>query len=398
MAVLRIRMLGNLEMEYNGREVERDLTGNGKMLQLFLILSWAGARGISRGKLQDYLYDTRSANAGNALRVSISRLRKVIADAGLAGPDNIQYKNGNYVFQDPELTLEVDAVMLEKACARAASESDPGKRLECLEEAAGYYGGEFLPAMSGDPWVESMRGKYQDMYVDCIREMCRLRKKQGEPEEVEKLCRRALKLCPMEEWSELLIESLLSMKEYREARRAYDEAAKLFFGHDSHESGRRRLERFQKMGSRIQMMEKENQTLKEELREIGRRNGAYRCNYPGFLDCFHMCARIEERRDMNAQLMICTVVSRNGREIQDDREMEQYSESLCQIMGEKLRRGDVYAVYRPGCVLVLLNYVEKRFLDRVKERIRSGFREKCGGKATLRMETVKVTECGKGQP
>ena len=99
---------------------------------------------------------------------------------------------------------------------------------------------------------------------------------------------------------------------------------------------------------------------------------------------------------MNAQLMICTVVSRNGREIQDDREMEQYSESLCQIMGEKLRRGDVYAVYRPGCVLVLLNYVEKRFLDRVKERIRSGFREKCGGKATLRMETVKVTECGKG--
>ena len=114
-------MLGNLEMEYNGREVERDLTGNGKMLQLFLILSWAGARGISRGKLQDYLYDTRSANAGNALRVSISRLRKVIADAGLAGPDNIQYKNGNYVFQDPELTLEVDAVMLEKACARAAS-------------------------------------------------------------------------------------------------------------------------------------------------------------------------------------------------------------------------------------------------------------------------------------
>ena len=59
------------------------------------------------------------------------------------------------------------------------------------------------------------------------------------------------------------------MKEYREARRAYDEAAKLFFGHDSHESGRRRLERFQKMGSRIQMMEKENQTLKEELRRSG---------------------------------------------------------------------------------------------------------------------------------
>ena len=111
MNVLRIRMLGILSMQYDGKEVDRNLSGNGKILQLFLILAWAGEKGISRGRLQDYLYDVRTDNSGNALRVSLSRLRRQIEESGLAGPGIIQYKNRNYVLYDPRLTVEVDAVM-----------------------------------------------------------------------------------------------------------------------------------------------------------------------------------------------------------------------------------------------------------------------------------------------
>ena len=390
--MLRIRMLGILSMQYDGKEVDRNLSGNGKILQLFLILAWAGEKGISRGRLQDYLYDVRTDNSGNALRVSLSRLRRQIEESGLAGPGIIQYKNGNYVLYDPRLTVEVDAVCFEEAYNRAAAEEDSGSRLELLEEAAGYYKGEFLPAMSGDSWVESMRGRYQEMYVDCVWEICRMYRKKGQPEKIAALCRTALKVCPMEEWSELLIESLLSLKQYREAKKAYDEAAHLFFGRESQEPSRRRLERFRKMGNRIQMLEKERQDVREELRETAGKKGAYFCNYPGFLDCFHMCARMSERREMGAHLIICSIVSRNGREIQDEKEVEEYSESLGKVMREKLRRGDTYTVYRPGCLLVLLNFVEKKNLERVKERLRSGFRDATEGRATLRLETLKVTD------
>ncbi len=396
MGVLCIRMLGNLMMRYNGEEVERDLSGNGKILQLFLILAWAGKRGISRGRLQDYLYDVRTDNTGNALRVSLSRLRRQLEESGAAGPGAIQYKKGNYILNDSELTINVDAVLFEEAYNRAAAADDADVRLGLLEKAAGYYGGEFLPAMSGDSWVESMRGRYQEMYVACVKEICRLWKKRGDLEKVAAQCRTALRVCPMEEWSELLIESLLSLKQYREAKKAYSDAAQLFFGKESQEPSKRRLERFRKMGSRIQMMEKERQDVKEELKETGSRKGAYYCNYPGFLDCFHMCARVSERRDIGAHLMICTAVSRNGREVQDEKELQELTESLSQIMREKLRRGDAYTVYRPGCLLVLLNHVEKRDLERVKERIRSGFRDQNEGRATLRFEIVKVSEWMKG--
>ena len=137
--MLRIRMLGILSMQYDGKEVDRNLSGNGKILQLFLILAWAGEKGISRGRLQDYLYDVRTDNSGNALRVSLSRLRRQIEESGLAGPGIIQYKNRNYVLYDPRLTVEVDAVCFEEAYNRAAAEEDSGSRLELLEEAAGYY-------------------------------------------------------------------------------------------------------------------------------------------------------------------------------------------------------------------------------------------------------------------
>ena len=78
-------MLGILSMQYDGKEVDRNLSGNGKILQLFLILAWAGEKGISRGRLQDYLYDVRTDNSGNALRVSLSRLRRQIEESGKVG-------------------------------------------------------------------------------------------------------------------------------------------------------------------------------------------------------------------------------------------------------------------------------------------------------------------------
>lgn len=389
-------MLGNLMMEWNGKEVEKDLSGNGKILQLFLILIWAGEKGINRGRLQDYLYDMRTDNTGNALRVSLSRLRRQLEENEVLMTGAIHYKNGNYILHVPGISIEADVISFENTYNRAQAEENVDARLELLEKAADCYGGEFLPAMSGESWVESMRGRYQEMYVDCVKEACRLWKKRGEWEKIAALCRDALKVCPMEEWSELLIESLLSLKQYREAKKAYNDGAKLFFGHDSQEPSRRRLERFRKIGSQIKMMERERQDVKDELREPGRKKGAYFCNYPGFLDCFHMCARISERRDIGAYLVICSIVSRNGREVQKEEELREYSEMLIGVMGERLRRGDVYTVYRPDCLLILLSHVEKKNVERVKERIRSGFREKSGGRATLRLEILKLSEWPKG--
>ena len=76
---LYARTLGTLEILYNGEPWELPMSVKGKVMQLFLLLIWAGENGISRVKLQDFLYDRRSTDAANALRITTTRLRKILS-------------------------------------------------------------------------------------------------------------------------------------------------------------------------------------------------------------------------------------------------------------------------------------------------------------------------------
>ena len=53
---LYARTLGTLEILYNGEPWELPMSVKGKVMQLFLLLIWAGENGLSRVKLQDFLY------------------------------------------------------------------------------------------------------------------------------------------------------------------------------------------------------------------------------------------------------------------------------------------------------------------------------------------------------
>ncbi len=396
MAVLRIDMLGKLAMECDGKEVKGDFSRNGKPLQLFLILAWAGEEGITRGKLQDYLYDVRTINTGNALRVVFSRLRRQIQDKGLLCRDVIRYENGIYRMRDEDVTIEVDAVCLEREYTRAMREQDRKIRMQILERAEELYQGEFLPSMSGDSWVESMRGRYQGIYEKCVRELCELLKDAGEEEKLTEVCRKALKLCPMEEWGEELIKSLLRTNRYKDARQVYNEACALFLDHARYGQNEEWKKKYQILDEQIHLLEKKNRDVADELWEKNKKTGAYRCNYLGFLDCFHMYVRISERRQMGGYLVSCSVVSRNGRYMEDGKN-KMYTDQLCQVLGEKLRKGDVYTVHSPGRVLILLNQIEKKKVERVKKRIHTAFREKTEGKATLRISAAAVADWVEGK-
>ncbi len=395
MSVLRICMLGKLAIEYDGKEVKDDLSRNGKPLQLFLILAWAGDEGITRGRLQDYLYDVRTINSGNALRVVFSRLRRQIQEKGILGNDVIRYENGIYKMKDEKTAIEVDAVRMEKQYGQAMREPDPGRRKKILEAAAELYQGEFLPSMSGDSWVEAMRGRYQGIYEKCVHELCSLLRKSGEEEKLAEVCRKALKLCPMEEWGEQLIESLLRVNRYKEARNVYTEVCELFLDHARYGQNEEWKKRFRVLDEQIHLQEKKNRDVADELWERNKKKGAYRCNYLGFLDCFHMYVRISERREMGGFLITCSVVSRNGRHMEESKS-KAYTAQLCQVLGERLRKGDIYTVHSPGRVLILLSQIEKKKVEKVKKRIHGCFREKTGGKATLRISAAAVEDWVKG--
>ena len=74
----------------------------GKVMQLFLLLIWAGENGLSRVKLQDFLYDRRSTDAANALRITTTRLRKILSQSVLPLGEYVVVEKKYILFENGE--------------------------------------------------------------------------------------------------------------------------------------------------------------------------------------------------------------------------------------------------------------------------------------------------------
>ncbi len=389
MAGFYIHTLGKLEIYYDGKEIVQDTSGSGKVLQLLLILVWAGEQGVSRGRLQDYLYDRRNVDSANALRVTVTRLRKYIEKIGLAEQESIVSKKGNYYLGSKSTAPCMDAVQMEQLYDRACRESDKEKKAELLVNACRLYEGEFLPSMSGDSWVEFLRGYYQEIYIKCTRDACAAMNETEKYEGIQELCDRALEHCPMEEWVELKIRSLVCLKRYRDAEKAYNDAAVLFFGQDGQWPSEEKLENFRKLGAMIQEVKKNGDDVRDSLVEKKREIGAYCCSFPGFIDCYRMYLRVSERSMIKGYLLICSVVGRNGRELREA-DIGYFSDLFCDVVHRQLRRGDIYTVYSPGRILILLSNLNERDVEIVKRRISSSFWKCSGQRAVVKIESADL--------
>ena len=75
---LYIQTLGTVRLTLGGRTISLHTSITGKAFQLFLLLAYTGTRGVTRTVLQDALYDRKTTDAANALRINASRLRKLL--------------------------------------------------------------------------------------------------------------------------------------------------------------------------------------------------------------------------------------------------------------------------------------------------------------------------------
>ena len=134
---LYARTLGTLEILYNGEPWELPMSVKGKVMQLFLLLIWAGENGISRVKLQDFLYDRRSTDAANALRITTTRLRKILSQSVLPLGEYVVVEKNTYYLKmgrvGGELELQMDAALMEDYYNRAMETEDEAARQLLLE-------------------------------------------------------------------------------------------------------------------------------------------------------------------------------------------------------------------------------------------------------------------------
>lgn len=398
--VFLARTLGLMDIRYGGESLRLPVSSGGKVIQLLLLLILAGDNGISRMNLQDALFDRRNTDAANALRITATRLRKVLGQSGLPEDTYVTVEKSMYYLKpgNGNLRIQMDAVLMEKIYYQALEIEDERERQKKLEAACSLYRGEFLPAMSGEVWVETLRSRFQDIYFKSVREACAVMKKHKDYEKILKLCDSALEVYPLAEWTEWKIEALTALKRYGEARRAYELAVQRFMDEAGNIPPVHVLTSIREIGEQIEHLPGEVEDIRKELMEEEWSAGAYRCTYPGFVDCFRMIVRSVERGKKNGFLIICTI--RDGRDgpVEDSGKLQTYGDMLCEVIHECLRRGDIFTKYSPDQVLIIANDLKGDKCRIVENRIISGMHRRCGQKVSMHIQDISLRDwCKKGE-
>lgn len=391
---LYIQTLGTVRLTLGGRTISLHTSITGKAFQLFLLLAYTGTRGVTRTALQDALYDRKTTDAANALRINASRLRKLLLQSELPAHNYIVVDKNIYYLTEPEYTgdFQVDVVLLEQLWEKIQKETEISAKRELLEKACKLYEGEFLPALSGEVWVENLRGRFQEIYFNCVQVLCEILKQQQDYKSLVRVTADAMRLYPTEEWAKLKMDGFVGLQKYKEAMEAYKDAVKDIFSEQGMAVSDQMWERFKSLNQYIENQPRNLENIKEWLCEKERIPGAYCCSYPGFIDCYRMEARAAERKKRHGMLMICTIRDRQGAVITEAEKLQEYMDKLDQCVCVTLRRGDIYTRYSRDQILILVNDLKPEKAVSVENRIIGAFRKEAQGKAEILTESISLKE------
>lgn len=391
---LYIQTLGTVRLTLEGRTISLHTSITGKAFQLFLLLAYTGTRGVTRTALQDALYDRKTTDAANALRINASRLRKLLLRSELPEHNYIVVDKNIYYLTEPEYTgdFQVDVVLLEQLWEKIQKETEIPAKRELLERACKLYEGEFLPALSGEVWVENLRGRFQEIYFNCVQFLCEILKQQQDYKSLVRVTADAMRLYPTEEWAKLKMDGFVGLQKYKEAMEAYKDAVKDIFSEQGMAVSDQMWERFKSLNQYMENQPRNLENIKEWLCEKERIPGAYCCSYPGFIDCYRMEARAAERKKRHGMLMICTIRDRQGAVITEAEKLQEYMDKLDQCVCLTLRRGDIYTRYSKDQILILVNDLKPEKAVSVENRIIGAFRKEAQGKAEILMESISLKE------
>lgn len=391
---LYIQTLGTVRLTLGGRTISLHTSITGKACQLFLLLAYTGTRGVTRTALQDALYDRKTTDAANALRINASRLRKLLLRSELPEHNYIVVDKNIYYLTEPEYTgdFQVDVVLLEQLWEKIQKETEIPAKRELLEKACKLYEGEFLPALSGEVWVENLRGRFQEIYFNCVQFLCEILKQQQDYKSLVRVTADAMRLYPTEEWAKLKMDGFVGLQKYKEAMEAYKDAVKDIFSEQGMAVSDQMWERFKSLNQYMENQPRNLENIKEWLCEKERIPGAYCCSYPGFIDCYRMEARAAERKKRHGMLMICTIRDRQGAVITEAEKLQEYMDKLDQCVCVTLRRGDIYTRYSKDQILILVNDLKPEKAVSVENRIIGAFRKEAQGKAEILTESISLKE------
>lgn len=373
--VLKVQMLGGFSITYGDSLITFKKNTASKSMQLLQLLLYKKETGVPRKELIEILYGRGGlSDPSNNLRVSVHRLRRQMAEAGLPEEEYIKIVNGVYTWSSSVPTI-IDVLEFHSLTEKAKDEKNPEKKAELQKKALELYQGDFLPKLSGEDWVLLEAVKYKNEYEETLQEVLEYQERCENFEEILRLSAAASDLYPFDEWQRYKIEALMGMGRDEEAMQVYQDTSRLFFEELGIQPSERMIHQFREMSKRIRNVPKAMPDIKGGLQEKGEETGAYYCSLPSFIDGYRLIRRMIERNGQSVYLMLCTLTDGNGNPMESGSKLERMSGELKLAIKRSLRKGDSYTQYSVNQFLILLIGTNEENCSLVSDRITRNFAE-----------------------
>lgn len=372
---LRFQMFGRFALTYGGTELKLDKSGTSNMIQLLSMIIFR-REGIPREELLRNLYGNKSlADRSNNLRVTLFKLRKMLAQAGLPEESYITLNSDIYRWTtDIPTTCDVwDFQRLVREADEAQEKGDEEQEFQLRLEACTLYCGDLLPTIAYKDWVVLSVVPLKVRYTACLRRLCQQLEERGRYREIVELCSVAEKIYPFDEWQIVIIDALIAIKRYDEALANYQRFTEFYY----HELGlaptMEMLTRYKQICSAMQTQCSTADELYWEIQERDEEwDGAACVSYPSFIDRFRFLQRISERSGESNYFLVVTLQNKNGVPLEISELGSAVDEKVRDVLRSALRRTDTFTKFNVPQYLVLLVGIDKESIDIVTKRINEG--------------------------
>lgn len=378
LSIIRVNMLGSFSLSVDGKVVLEEQGQSKKVWNLLAYLIANRNRSLRPTELPELLCsDERIDDPAKAVKNLIYRLRRLLKSSQLPHEEYIIQKGGIYRW-NTEIPLELDIDLFQESWKEAKNAHLNNElALKNYLRAISLYVGKFLPHFVYDEWVQSWASNYQRIFMECVANAFTIIETRKGYESILPICEKAIALDPFdEEIYTIYIKSLSKLNRQREALNAYETITGRLYSKMGVNPSKKLTTLYKSMLKSLKSVETDLVTIKQDLNEQCVLEGAYYCEYEIFKDIYRFIARGVERKGESVLIMLCTLTDNKDATL--DLEVEHVEKTMAKlkmVIGDSLRKGDLYARYSCSQYVIMLPDTEIENSELVGQRIVNAYKK-----------------------
>lgn len=374
MSVLKINMLGEFSMSYEGKMINEQSRRSRKMWALMQYMVTYHEREISQNELIELLWPKGDIeNPVGALKTQLYRLRTVLDTLGIPGDNIIVNSMGTYAFNN-KLDYEIDFNVFEDTYKRGVEALSDKEKLNCFLQALELYKGDFLHKSSNEQWVTPLNAYYHSIFLRIVHESTEILFSFNQFKDVITICRKAIIIDQFDEAIHImLIKALLEQGDKQAAKTHYTYVMDLYYNQHAINPSPNLVAMYSDIMRSENMNEANVSAIKSELAEKEDAEGAFLCEYDAFKHIYRLEVRESERSGRTSFIALISVTGRDNTQL-TPKQINKTMEKLVAAINSSMRTSDVFARYSASQFVLLLPLATEGTCEAVVQRIVKRFR------------------------